>query len=191
MVIVRSPHHREFYDMANSILRPYKQKFPRGKINGARACMTHKGVSRLRYFRIQPKVRYETYFCFETWRNRYNYLVPPIGRTIRVCDYQGNLISRPPRRMSNQALRVKYKTITFEQQLVAAFHMLDLIFPILEEHLLNSTRIRKKHIPTPDYIVPVRYRVSNFPQFLTMKLISFLTRKIFNPVISIDTPKFG
>lgn len=161
MVIVRSPRHKEFYDMANSILRPFKQKFPRGRINGARACMTHKGVTRLRYFRVQPKVRYETYYCLETERIRLNYSVPPIGRTIRVCDYQGNLISRPPRRMSNHTLRVKYKTITFQQQLKAAFKMLDLIFPILEAHLANTTRVEKLPISVPDYVVPVRYRVSN------------------------------
>ena len=148
--------------MANSILRPFKPKFPRGRINGARACMIHKGVSRLRYFRVQPKVRYETYYCLETEQTRFNYFVPPICRTIRVCDYQGNLISRPPRRMSNEKLRVKYKTITFEKQLLAAFHMLDLIFPILEKHRANLKRTEKIPIPIPDYTVPVRFRVSNY-----------------------------
>ena len=160
MVIVRSPAHREFYEMANSILRPFKQKFPRGKIAGARARMVEKGVSWLRYFRIQPKVRYDTYYNFSKGRNCFNYQVPPLGRLIRICDYQGNLISRPPRRLSGNRFRVRYETITFEQQRKAAFEMLDIIFPLLIEHRKNLTRRVPKNIATPSYRVPVRYKVS-------------------------------
>ena len=50
------------------------------------------GARKLRLFRSQPQVCYDTYFNFTKNRNVPNYDIPPLGKTIRVTNLSGEPI---------------------------------------------------------------------------------------------------
>ena len=57
MVILRAKYGRD-QDYINSKLRPTKQRFPRGRIEGASERMRHYGMYHLRHYRPQIELRF-------------------------------------------------------------------------------------------------------------------------------------
>ena len=108
-----------------------KQKFPRGKIAGAADKMQSLGQRRLRNFTARPKIQYDSYYDFSLKRERPNFAVPPLGRTIRVTDLKGNPIVLTRRKVRKGNFRVVYKKITFFEQKKAAFILIDEVFRLL------------------------------------------------------------
>ena len=57
MVTVRVKYGRD-QEFINSKLRPFKRRFPRGSVPGAKDKMKHYGLSELRLYRPQIKYRF-------------------------------------------------------------------------------------------------------------------------------------
>ena len=89
----------------NSILRPHKQKFRRGPIPGAQAKMKQFGEKNLLFYRPQPRPTYDTYYDFSSKTMKPNLRIPPIGRTVRVTDLDGNPIVIKRRRVQGDKFR--------------------------------------------------------------------------------------
>ena len=108
-----------------------KQKFPRGKIEGATAKMRILGVNKLRSFTARPRTVFDTYYHFAKERNVPNFQIPPLGRSIRVTDLEGKPICIGRRQVRRGRYRLCYKKSTYEQQRLHAFELLDACFSLL------------------------------------------------------------
>ena len=91
------------------------------------------GVSKLRNHPVRPKTVFDTYFDFSKQKEVPNFQIPPLGRDIRVTDFDGNPICIGRRRVQRGRFRLVYKKINYQSQRVKAFEMLDLSFELLEK----------------------------------------------------------
>lgn len=82
-----------------------KQKFRRGRIDGAKAAMKDYGTRKLRVYTSQPQVKYHYYYNFEAKRNLPNFQIPPHGRAVRVTDLKGEPIVLTRRRVRGDKFR--------------------------------------------------------------------------------------
>ena len=110
-----------------------KQKFPRGRIEGAKEKMRILGATKLKSFSARPQTIFDTYYDFDKNRNVPNFRIPPIGRSIRVTDLEGKPICIGRRHVRRGRFRLCYRKSTYEQQRLHAFELLDKCFSILKQ----------------------------------------------------------
>ena len=153
MVHVRPLNGRD-QELINSVLRPYKRRFPRGPIQGAQTKMKQYGEKHLRTYRPQSDYRwgeiflsnlsiglsqinlnysYPTYYNFTLEQNVTNYQVPREGRSVRVTTTEGEPIILGRKKVRSGQFRLHYRKISYDEQLVRAFGLFDEALTLLEK----------------------------------------------------------
>ena len=171
MVLVRERRQ----DAINRILRPNKTRFGAAKAFDPHGVMERAGRNKLRFYRPQKTTTYEEYFDFATNSVKINYDVPTCGKTVRITDLEGNLLTDGRRATRTGRFRVKYFRETFMQQKVHAYKLLDESFALMAKHKSVSEGRSKTPIRMPEMKVHCRYRedfqAGNFTRFADIWMI--------------------
>lgn len=143
------------------------------------------GATKLRNFPVRPRTVFDTYYDFEQKKEVPNFQIPPIGRSIRVTDLDGNPICIGRRKVQRGRFRLVYSKIDFITQRQKAFEMLDLCFEILTQvriiyfcPLISTNSIEKIRRLKNPFLYPVQTTTSHFDTEMTSKaetLVASLT----------------
>ena len=91
------------------------------------------GQQKFAHFEARPRTLFDQYYDFVLEREVPNFAIPPLGRDIRVTNLKGEPICIGRRTVKRGRFRLVYKKMSYTEQLLHAFELLDTSFEILTQ----------------------------------------------------------